>query len=364
MVAVEKIISLNKYKHGTSRLADLDLENRPTFGFGNSSKNQCVSTASLEVHADGKPGQVEVHALDAGAGPVLFSIESLRALGAIIDFSEEKLSQGFHGHVGKLSDSSHCTEPEPPLPAALQHKLDEIPNKFVIHSHASCHQKGIGGRAPDDLWRDRSKTVEHHGDRESPLGTQGSQWNGHAEREGTATYAPCHDRAEQGQQEEVRPPGLREQQAHGEDSRHRDHPGAAAPGHQEDLPDHSRLSGGSCGVRGALQSAVPRAPSPAPTVCQLGREDRHRGGMRLPPGSSANWLQSPEAQHPMPTYKQTSSGYKNTSTPATGSNGKTENMMQMMQMMHALKEDVDNLKAERPHKKVEASSGSFVPIPQ
>lgn len=88
----------------------------------------------------------------------------------------------------------------------------------------------------------------------------------------------------------------------------------------------------------------------------------------------ANWLQSPEAQHPMPTYKQTSSGYKNTSTPASGSNGKTENMMmQMMQMMHALKEDVDNLKAERPHKKVEASSvsemtesstGSFVPIPQ
>ena len=36
----------------------------------------------------------------------------------------------------------------------------------------------------------------------------------------------------------------------------------------------------------------------------------------------ANWLQSPEAQHPMPTYKQTSSGYKNTSTPASGSNGK------------------------------------------
>ena len=48
-----------------------------------------MSTASLEVQADGKPGQVQVHALDAGAGPVLFSIESLRALGAIIDFSED-----------------------------------------------------------------------------------------------------------------------------------------------------------------------------------------------------------------------------------------------------------------------------------
>ena len=206
---------------------------------------------------------------------------------------DEKLSQGFHGHVGKISDSSQCTEPEQPPPAALQHKLDEIPNESVNKSHASCHQKGIGGRAPDDLWRNSSKTVEHHGDRESPFGTQGSQRDGHSEREGTATDAPCHDRTEQGQQEEVRPCGLREQQAHGEDPRHRDHSGAAALGHQEDLPDHSRLSGGSCGVRGTLQSAVPRASSPTPTVCQLGREDRHRGGMRLPPGPSGQLAPEP-----------------------------------------------------------------------
>ena len=102
---------------------------------------------------------------------------------------DEKLSQGFHGHVGKISDSSQCTEPEQPPPAALQHKLDEIPNESVNKSHASCHQKGIGGRAPDDLWRNSSKTVEHHGDRESPFGTQGSQRDGHSEREGTATDA-------------------------------------------------------------------------------------------------------------------------------------------------------------------------------
>lgn len=48
-----------------------------------------MSRVSLEVQADGKPGQVQVHALDAGAGPVLFSIESLQALAAIIDFSED-----------------------------------------------------------------------------------------------------------------------------------------------------------------------------------------------------------------------------------------------------------------------------------
>ena len=138
VVALEKIIALNKYKNGTSRLADLDLENKPTFGFGNSSKNQCVSTASLEVQADGKPGQVQVHALDAGAGPVLFSIESLRALGAIIDFSEDmvvfrkinpskiiKMERSATGHQllpmtqDWYSDAQSTAQPVPSLNAFL-----------------------------------------------------------------------------------------------------------------------------------------------------------------------------------------------------------------------------------------------------
>ena len=138
VVALEKIIALNKYKHGTSRLADLDLENKPTFGFGNSSKNQYVSTASLEVQADGKPGQVQVHALDAGAGPVLFSIESLRALGAIIDFSEDmvvfrkinpskiiKMERSATGHQllpmtqDWYSDAQSTAQPVPSLNAFL-----------------------------------------------------------------------------------------------------------------------------------------------------------------------------------------------------------------------------------------------------
>eukprot|EP00435_Cladocopium_sp_Y103_P020842 s2606_g5.t1 len=89
----------------------------------------------------------------------------------------------------------------------------------------------------------------------------------------------------------------------------------------------------------------------------------------------ATWLQSPESMQPTPMPKQTSKGYKNTSTegnnPAPGPSDHV--MMQMMQMMQSLKEEVDNLKAERPHKKVEApsvsemtesSTGSFVPIPQ
>ena len=38
------------------------------------------------MKADGQQGEVRVHALNKGEGPVLFSIESLRSLGAVIDF--------------------------------------------------------------------------------------------------------------------------------------------------------------------------------------------------------------------------------------------------------------------------------------
>jgi hypothetical protein len=70
-------------------LHHLNTEDRPTFGFGNSTRNQCVSTAAFQIHADGRTGQLQIHALDHGDGPVLFSIASLRALGAVVDFSED-----------------------------------------------------------------------------------------------------------------------------------------------------------------------------------------------------------------------------------------------------------------------------------
>lgn len=58
--------------------------------FGNSTRNQCLSTAAFKIKkADGRSGQLQIHTLDHGDGPVLFSIASLRALGAIIDFSED-----------------------------------------------------------------------------------------------------------------------------------------------------------------------------------------------------------------------------------------------------------------------------------
>ena len=89
VAALEKIMELNQVHKGHPGVSEVDLEDRPTFGFGNSSRNQCVSTAALQVSADGREGLLRVHALDQGEGPLLFSIHTLRALGAVIDFSED-----------------------------------------------------------------------------------------------------------------------------------------------------------------------------------------------------------------------------------------------------------------------------------
>ena len=98
VTALERLMSLRTEKHGDSGLAKLDLEQRPVFGFGNSSSDLCLSTAWLKIQAAGREGQLKVHTLDKGSGPILFSIETLRSLGAIIDFEHDlicfrKLSQ-------------------------------------------------------------------------------------------------------------------------------------------------------------------------------------------------------------------------------------------------------------------------------
>ena len=89
VVALERVMEINQEKNGASGLASLNLTDRPVFGFGNSTTNQCVSTAAMKIEADGKEGHVNIHALDSGEGPILFSISSLRSLGEIIDFAED-----------------------------------------------------------------------------------------------------------------------------------------------------------------------------------------------------------------------------------------------------------------------------------
>ena len=87
--ALSRILELNELKRGTDGLKDLDMSDRPSFGFGNSSRDRCASTASLSVPMAGKESVLKVHALDRGEAPVLLSVHSLRKLGAVIDFEAD-----------------------------------------------------------------------------------------------------------------------------------------------------------------------------------------------------------------------------------------------------------------------------------
>ena len=87
--AIQAVMDMNKKKHGNNRVKSIDLDNKPTFGFGNSSQDTCISTADLQLTADNRPGALQIHALDKGQGPILVSIHTLRKLGAVIDFEND-----------------------------------------------------------------------------------------------------------------------------------------------------------------------------------------------------------------------------------------------------------------------------------
>ncbi|OLP95145.1 Retrovirus-related Pol polyprotein from transposon TNT 1-94 [Symbiodinium microadriaticum] len=87
--ALEQLFKKNVERYGEDRVQSVDLKDRPTFGFGNSTEGQCLSTIHLGVNAAGQRGKIVVHALDEGEGPVLFSIDALRKLKALIDFEKD-----------------------------------------------------------------------------------------------------------------------------------------------------------------------------------------------------------------------------------------------------------------------------------
>lgn len=87
--ALEAVAAENYRKHNEDRIVEVDPRETPTFGFGNSSRNKCVSTTKVKIEAGEKEGILQVHTLEEGQGPVLLSISTLRRLGAIIDFKED-----------------------------------------------------------------------------------------------------------------------------------------------------------------------------------------------------------------------------------------------------------------------------------
>ena len=90
--AIERLMEANQRKHGSHRLQAVDVQNKPTFGFGNSSTDTCVSTVGMSLTADGKRGNLAIHALQKGEAPILLSISTLRSLGAVIDFQHDLIA--------------------------------------------------------------------------------------------------------------------------------------------------------------------------------------------------------------------------------------------------------------------------------
>ena len=69
--ALEKLMACNVAKYGRDGVMEIDVNDRPTFGFGNPSKDTCISTAKIENGANDKPGELKIQALDKGTGPIL-----------------------------------------------------------------------------------------------------------------------------------------------------------------------------------------------------------------------------------------------------------------------------------------------------
>ncbi|CAE7880761.1 unnamed protein product [Symbiodinium sp. KB8] len=82
--ALEAVLAKNRQKYGTSGLKGVNVDEPPTFSFGNSTENRCLSTAQLHVQANGGAGELRVHTLECGESPILLSIQTLRSLKAQI----------------------------------------------------------------------------------------------------------------------------------------------------------------------------------------------------------------------------------------------------------------------------------------
>ena len=89
VAALEQLMLRNKELRGDSGVKEVDVNSRPVFSFGNSSSNKCLSTTHMSITAGGRPGVLKVHTIDEGTGPLLISVETLRSLGAVIDFGED-----------------------------------------------------------------------------------------------------------------------------------------------------------------------------------------------------------------------------------------------------------------------------------
>ena len=88
--AVEALSKRWLQNHGRSGVKSVDVHDQPVFGFGNSQKSKCLSTCVMKVPSQEAPMNLRIHVLEQGRAPILLSIDSLRAMGAIIDYARDE----------------------------------------------------------------------------------------------------------------------------------------------------------------------------------------------------------------------------------------------------------------------------------
>ena len=125
--ALEALMRKNQDLRGDTGIQEVDTEVRPVFSFGNSSSNRCLSTAHMSISAGGKPGIMKIHTIDAGHGPLLISIEALRSLKAIIDFSTDQA-------VFRNISDKHVVQLQR---SATGHQLLPMTNDLLAHSQVA-----------------------------------------------------------------------------------------------------------------------------------------------------------------------------------------------------------------------------------
>ena len=87
--AVQKVASLNWEATGEDSIEILPSE-QPAFRFGNNAQHKCMSTALVKLPITSMNSRMKIHVHDIPGQPVLLSVKSLRALGAVIDFSNNQ----------------------------------------------------------------------------------------------------------------------------------------------------------------------------------------------------------------------------------------------------------------------------------
>ena len=88
--ALEQIGRLNLEKYQRDGI-EVDVQNTPSFRFGNNGQTTCMSTATGDVPLNGATGKMKIAVHEIPGQPVLLSIAALRKLGAVIDFERNEM---------------------------------------------------------------------------------------------------------------------------------------------------------------------------------------------------------------------------------------------------------------------------------